>query len=126
MDTMATVLIKVKVGSENYVKNWLVSKMENDRLNRHCNKAPRNCALCTNEELEKSPEDRNDKKLPCEHLEIKVLAYLSGPFDFALVSTMVDVNIIEDFLVKCLRGWEIKDHILDTQTLTGITIEKMD
>ena len=123
MDTVAAILVKVKVGAERDVKKWLIAKMDPAKTNRHCKREPRNCLFCTNEELEKPPEEREGIRLPCENFEVKSLAYLAGPFDFALVATMPDVNIIEDFLVDCLRGWEIGGYVLDTQTLTGVTIE---
>jgi hypothetical protein len=53
-------------------------------------------------------------------MHVLAIAYLMGPFDFLLAVRMQDCELIEQFLVNCLRAGEIGEYVSDTQTLGGL------
>lgn len=127
IDNLAAILIKVKPGSEKEVKEWLFRKTAKSKNDRHCIKrfdGKDICKLCPDKELKKTPEKRSGslkgKFLPCENLEVLVLSYILGPFDFLFVIRLPNNEMIEKFLIECLRAGEISKLISDTQTLGGL------
>jgi len=127
MNTLAATLIKVKLGSEENVGEWLRRKTFSPITSRYCRKtepAAQDCALCPDKELRKKAEERTGifatQKLPCEDMKVLGIGYVTGPFDFLFVAEASDSAVIEQFVVKCLRSGEISKHITDTQTLSGL------
>lgn len=126
-DVLQAVLIKVNRGSEKKVREWLTAKAAADPQKRHCtqtDQTDKNCKFLPDAQLKLKKEDREasyqKRTLPCEHMDVLAVSYLTGPFDFILVACVPDCAMEERFLVDCLRSWAIQEHIADTQTLTGL------
>lgn len=132
-NVLQAVLIKVRVGSEAAVKDWLLRKCARDTDDRYClatREHRRRCVLCSDTQLLKGLGKRTGKArsavLPCEHMTVLAVSYLTGPFDFMFVARVPDCAVEEKFLVRCLRSWSIADDIVDTQTLTGLVYHSID
>jgi len=122
---LQAVLIKVKPGKESEVRKWLRRKTASDPKSRRCESAvgaAGECPIMASDRMDAAEKEVGIARgWPCEKMRVLASAYMTGPFDFLLVAVVPDCSTQEQFLVNCLRGGELRDHITDTQTLSGLT-----
>lgn len=117
--SFANVLIKVSLGKDECVREWLMGKVAPELANRFCvhpTSGKRRCALCGNGD----PAKHKGKRLPCQEITILSIAYLMGPFDYSVTLATDDLSLVEDFIVKCLRSHHVSMHVVETQTMAGV------
>jgi hypothetical protein len=114
MSTFATVLIKVQKGQEKNVKEWLIRKT----------KSPGESGkYCPDPECVHGIKAGNDGKI-CDKMQTLALAVIGGSYDLALVASVPDILVIENFIIDCLRNGEVGESITDTHSLYGTLVDR--
>lgn len=112
MKTFATVLIKVNSGGEREVRDWLARKRDaTTPTEKYCLEGTcHHVAAC-------KEGDRT-----CDRLKVLALAAIGGSYDFAMVAAIPDIQVIEEFIIDCLRNGQLGKSIMDTHSLYGTLV----